>query len=169
MLHFLTFCKLVPAAPRSGSDFPSLVTAVLSVSRRVRPSWNRVSFRREIAPHDGRGVYRAKSRNVSETRARMRSRSRSRRLPPPAPGFQLSSRGDGVPDQAATRSASRAAEYPPPCGRSEPGSRAKHALGRFLSPISETVCFHRFYFRATEQASNMGGVMVLPTDLNRTV
>src|ERR1700686_5906688 len=53
---------------------------------RDRPLWRR-------------GVYRAKSRNVSETRARMRSRSRSRPLPPPAPGFQLSSQGDGVPDQ----------------------------------------------------------------------
>jgi hypothetical protein len=89
-----------------------------------------------IAPHDRRGVYRAKSRNVSETRARMRTRSRSRRLPPPAPGFQLSSRGDSVPDQAATRSASRAAEYPPPCGRSEPGSRAKHALRPQARPAS---------------------------------
>src|SRR6266850_1221804 len=44
-----------------------------------------------IAPHGGRGVYRAKSRNVSETRARMRSRSRSRPLPPPAPGLHSSS------------------------------------------------------------------------------
>jgi hypothetical protein len=48
-------------------------------------------FLPESTRHDGCGVYRAKSRNVSETRARMRSRSRSRRLPPPAPGFQFSS------------------------------------------------------------------------------
>jgi hypothetical protein len=44
-----------------------------------------------IAPYDGRGVYRAKSRNASETRARMRSRSRSRPLPPPVPGLHSSS------------------------------------------------------------------------------
>jgi hypothetical protein len=37
------------------------------------------------------------------------------------------------------------------------------------SSLWETICFYRFYFRATEQASNMGGVMVLPTDLNGTV
>src|SRR5437899_1526759 len=89
-----------------------------------------------IAPHDGRGVYRAKSRNVSETRARMRSRSRSRPLPPPAPGLHSSSRGDGVPDQAATRSGSQAAQYPPPSGRSEPESRAKHALPPQAHPAS---------------------------------
>src|ERR1700722_17562858 len=93
-------------------------------------------FLPEIARHDGRGVYRAKSRNVSETRARMRSRSRSRPLPPPAPGFQLSSRGDGVPDQAATRSGGQAAQYPPPCGRSEPEPRAKHALPPQAHPAS---------------------------------
>ena len=48
-------------------------------------------FLPEIARHDGRGVYRAKSRNVSETRARRRSRSRSRPLPLPVPAFQFSS------------------------------------------------------------------------------
>ena len=57
-----------------GSDFPSFITAVLSVSRCVRPSWNWVSFLREIARHGGRGVYRAKSRNVSGTRARLMPR-----------------------------------------------------------------------------------------------
>jgi aspartate aminotransferase len=48
-------------------------------------------FLPESARHDWRGVYRAKSRSVSETRARMRSRSRSPPLPPPPPGFHSSS------------------------------------------------------------------------------
>jgi hypothetical protein len=48
-------------------------------------------FLPESARHDWRGVYRAKSHSVSETRARMRSRSRSPPLPPPPPGFHSSS------------------------------------------------------------------------------
>src|SRR6266853_137308 len=39
------------AANRGG--LPAFITAVLSVSRSVRPSWNRVSFLREIARYDG--------------------------------------------------------------------------------------------------------------------
>jgi hypothetical protein len=123
------------AAPTTRKYYlPSRRTSGLITSERLRPIG--CQFLLAIAPHDGRGACRAKSRNVSETRARMRSRSRSRRLPPPAPGFQLPSRGDGVPDQAATRSAGRAVEYPPPCGRSEPVSRAKHALRPQARPAS---------------------------------
>src|SRR5216684_1303458 len=39
--------------PPTGAAFPAFITAVLSVSRSVRPSWNRVSFLREIARYGG--------------------------------------------------------------------------------------------------------------------
>src|ERR1700737_910984 len=126
------------AATKAARDFKTIEVAgpISDHARCVRPPWNRVIFLHETARRDGRGVYRAKSRNVSETRARMRFRSRIRPLPPPAPGFHLSSRGAGVPDQAATRSGTGAAQDRPPCGKSEPGSRAKHALRPQAHPAS---------------------------------
>jgi hypothetical protein len=72
---------------------------------------------------------------------------------------------------------SRCASFP--CDKPEALARSPHQFSRTLqraaelpgrfTPISETICFYRFYFRATELAPNMSGVMVLPTDLNRTM
>jgi hypothetical protein len=54
------------------------------------------------------------------------------------------------------------------CWSAAPAAR-NGSIDLHRSSFWETICFYRFYFRATEQASNMAEVMVLQTDLNRAV